>query len=176
MNLSTPKQHKPRESKHTSIRSLAIALVGVALWVGVLLSGGPSVAAAGQASPAPDLLWPTMRGLNFHTGEMTPELRQFIDAEARIPGYMVPLEDNIDEATEFLLVPYPGACIHVPPPPPNQLVHVIMDQGKTAAVRPLWEAVWVRGMVRVAAIQNSYGAVSFFQLTATQIDAYKEPK
>jgi hypothetical protein len=51
-----------------------------------------------------------------------------------------------------------------------------MDQGKTAAVRPLWEAVWVRGMVRVAAIQNSYGAVSFFQLTATQIDAYKESK
>jgi hypothetical protein len=61
-----------------------------------------------------------MRGLNFRTGEMSPEWQGIINGVSRGPGYMVPLEDNLREVTEFLLVPCPGACIHVPPPPPNQ--------------------------------------------------------
>jgi hypothetical protein len=67
-----------------------------------------------------------MRGLNFRTGEMTPELQVVINGVAGVPGYMVPLEDNLEEVTDFLLVPYLGACIHVPPPLPNQIAHVIM--------------------------------------------------
>lgn len=43
----------------------------------------------------------------------------------RLPGYIVPLESEADgKLREFLFVPYYGACIHVPPPPPNQIVHV----------------------------------------------------
>lgn len=43
----------------------------------------------------------------------------------RLPGYVVPLENDADgQLREFLFVPYYGACIHVPPPPPNQIVHV----------------------------------------------------
>jgi hypothetical protein len=148
----------------------------MALWGLALLIGSAGLAAAGQGSPARNLLWQTMRGLNFRTGEMTPELGTFINAEARVPGYMVPLEDDLEEVTEFLLVPYPGACIHVPPPPPNQIIHVTMEKGKTTAVMPLWEAVWVRGMMKIGETQNPYGAVSFFQLTATQIDPYREKK
>src|SRR5947209_3627279 len=44
-----------------------------------------------------------------------------------IPGFMVPLEDDLSQVTEFLLVPFAGACIHVPPPPPNQMVFVKMS-------------------------------------------------
>jgi hypothetical protein len=80
----------------------------------------------------PRLSWQMMRGLNYRTGELTPELQGVINGVARVPGYMIPLEDNLEEVTEFLLVPYPGACIHVPPPPPNQIVHVIMEGGKNA--------------------------------------------
>lgn len=151
-----------------------LPLGSFALLAGVLSGASQNLAAAGQASSAPDLLWQTMRGLNFRTGEITAELGQLINGEARVPGYMVPLEDNLFEATEFLLVPYPGACIHVPPPPPNQLVHVTMDGGKTAELRSLYEPVWVQGTVRIGEIQNSYGAVSFFQMTATRIEPYKE--
>ena len=46
---------------------------------------------------------------------------------------MVPLEDDLDVVTEFLLVPYAGACIHVPPPPPNQIVYVKMDKNTQGA-------------------------------------------
>lgn len=47
----------------------------------------------------------------------------------RLPGYVVPLANAQDgRLTEFLFVPYYGACIHVPPPPPNQIVHVLLAQ------------------------------------------------
>jgi uncharacterized protein len=176
MNASTSKQRSLIRSSLRLAHYVGLALVSFALLVGVLPSGSQSLAAAGQAKPAPDLLWQTMRGLNFRTGEMTPELGQLINGEARVPGYMVPLEDNLFEATEFLLVPYPGACIHVPPPPPNQLVHVTMDGGKTTELRSLYEPVWVQGIVRIGEVQNSYGAVSFFQMTATWIEPYKEKR
>jgi uncharacterized protein len=67
--------------------------------------------------------------VGFRTGSMTPDLQGLINGVACVPGYMVPLEDNLEEVTEFLLVPYPGACIHVPPPLPNQIVHVIVGRG-----------------------------------------------
>ncbi len=48
----------------------------------------------------------------------------------RLPGYIVPLEVSEEgRTTEFLLVPYFGACIHVPPPPSNQIVHVTSELG-----------------------------------------------
>ena len=102
--------------------SLAICLVGM------LASGfsAPRLTAAAAAKQpeisAPKLSWQMLRGLDFRTGSMTPELQGAINRVARVPGYMVPLEDNLEEVTEFLLVPYPGACIHVPPPPANQTV------------------------------------------------------
>ena len=47
----------------------------------------------------------------------------------RLPGYVVPpLANAQDGLTEFLFVPYYGACIHVPPPPPNQIVHVVLPR------------------------------------------------
>ena len=67
----------------------------------------------------------------------------------RIPGYMVPLDFSKDrKLSRFLLVPYFGACIHTPPPPPNQIVFVTADP----AVRldSLWEPVTVEGVLRTA--------------------------
>ncbi len=46
----------------------------------------------------------------------------------RLPGYVVPLESDSAGLIEFLFVPYFGACIHVPPPPPNQIVHVRLSK------------------------------------------------
>ena len=56
-------------------------------------------------------------------------------ATVRLPGFIIPLDARRDGVLdEFLLVPYFGACIHVPPPPPNQLVYVRMARRTTAAV------------------------------------------
>jgi hypothetical protein len=153
---------------------LAVCLVGV---LASALSGPRQPAAAAAKPPeisAPKLSWQMLRGLDFRTGSLTPELQGVINGVARVPGYMVPLEDNLEEVTEFLLVPYPGACIHVPPPPPNQIVHVIMEGNQKAQVRLWMEAVWVEGTLRLAEATTREGALSFFQMTGTYIHPYKE--
>lgn len=61
----------------------------------------------------------------------------------RIGGFTLPLEMDGEKATEFLLVPFVGACIHVPPPPPIQIIYVTFPEGYKSRV--LYDAVWVTG-------------------------------
>ena len=66
-----------------------------------------------------------------------------IGETVRIPGFVVPLEFRDLKAVEFLLVPTAGACIHTPPPPANQIVHVRYPQG--LEFEGLYAPVWVKG-------------------------------
>jgi hypothetical protein len=68
-----------------------------------------------------------------------------VGQEIRIPGYVLPLQFRDRKAVEFLLVPTVGACIHTPPPPANQLVHVVHPDG--IEVKGLYEPVWVTGVM-----------------------------
>ena len=90
----------------------------------------------------------------------------------RIAGFMVPLEWGKHEVKEFLLVPYFGACIHVPPPPANQIIHVIAD--KPFKSKDGMDAVWVSGIIELAASKTDMGD-SGYRLRAKKIEAYKEP-
>jgi hypothetical protein len=75
----------------------------------------------------------------------------------RMPGYLLPLEVDGTRVTEFFLVPYVGACIHVPPPPPNQIVHVKLDANVSYQSKKLFEPVWVTGVVStVATVKELY--------------------
>ena len=75
------------------------------------------------------------------------KLNEALDGEeVRMPGYIVPLELSAAGVTTFLLVPYVGACIHVPPPPANQLVLVTTQRPWPS--ESLWDAVWVTGRMR----------------------------
>jgi hypothetical protein len=64
-------------------------------------------------------------------------------AYIKMPGYIIPLEQSSKGVTSFVLVPYVGACLHTPPPPPNQLVFVTTKTPWEDV--DLWEAVWVTG-------------------------------
>ncbi len=78
----------------------------------------------------------------------------------RLPGFVVPLETDATEIAEFLLVPYFGACIHVPPPPANQTVHVLTADG--AAYRgELFDTVWVEGRMHVTPFSNELGDAGY---------------
>ena len=69
--------------------------------------------------------------------------------KVRLPGYTVPFEYGRDaEITEFLLVPYFGACIHAPPPPPNQTIFV--EAKDAIKVTDLAQAVWINGVIRTS--------------------------
>ena len=93
--------------------------------------------------------WSDLRKLNYKTGEMPESIRQLIGKSIKIPGFAVPLEGDggFEYVKEFLLVPTYGACIHVPPPPPNQVIHVILD--KPVYFEKLMYAVWVSGIVEI---------------------------
>jgi hypothetical protein len=71
-----------------------------------------------------------------------------LDATAiRMAGYLLPLDYSGRRVTEFLLVPWVGACIHTPPPPPNQIVHVVLDEENAFESRSLFEPVWASGVL-----------------------------
>jgi hypothetical protein len=91
----------------------------------------------------------------------------------RIAGFMVPLERKGDQITEFLLVPYFGACIHVPPPPANQIIHVITRKPLKNA--QAMSAVWVSGTVDIAHADSIWGA-SGYKMNADVIAPYKETR
>ena len=88
----------------------------------------------------------------------------------RIPGYVVPVDYNSKGAiTSFFLVPYFGACIHVPPPPPNQIIYVRYPAG--FSIQALYEPFWVTGTLKVETMQSEI-AESLYTLQGTAIDAY----
>lgn len=88
----------------------------------------------------------------------------------RIPGYTVPFEYGADaQIKEFLLVPYFGACIHAPPPPPNQTVFVMSD--KPIKMQDLAQAVWIEGTIHTQT-QESELADAAYTITLTGIEEY----
>lgn len=89
----------------------------------------------------------------------------------KIPGFIVPLDVGKDGlVSEFFLVPYFGACIHVPPPPPNQIVYVRMTKG--IALDSIYEAYWISGRMKVSNKTTRLGA-SAYQLDASKVEVYQ---
>lgn len=94
--------------------------------------------------------------------------------EVRLPGYIVPLEvSEQGRVTEFLLVPYFGACIHVPPPPSNQIVHVTSELG--VLMDALYQPFWVEGPLQVKS-SSSELADAGYQMDANKIYPYETPE
>lgn len=112
-----------------------------------------------DSSEAKIIDWRLLRDLDLKTGKRTKDLEAINGKSIAIPGFMVPFEDNMGEASEFLLVPSPQACIHVPPPPPNQMIYVKMV-AKPAKMQ--WVPIWVQGKFHIQTNDSPYGAVSFY--------------
>src|SRR5579863_4882688 len=88
----------------------------------------------------------------------------------RIPGFIVPLDvDAAGQVVEFLLVPYYGACIHVPPPPPNQIIYV--KPMKPIVVKDTFNAYWITGRMHVE-IRNTQMASASYSMSASKVEAY----
>jgi len=89
----------------------------------------------------------------------------------KLPGFIVPLEsDEGGLLDEFLLVPYFGACIHVPPPPPNQIVYVRLDEAQE--ILDIREPYWVIGTMYTKPY-NSDVAQAVYQIAAEDVERYE---
>ncbi len=93
-------------------------------------------------------------------------------AAIRIPGYLVPLEETKAGMKEFLLVPYFGACIHSPPPPANQIIHVL-PKTPAQGLRSM-DAVWVSGTMKLVRSDTSMGT-SGYRMVAVLVEPYAPP-
>ena len=100
-----------------------------------------------------------------------PLVREYEGKIVKLPGFVVPLQIDAKAVQEFLLVPYYGACIHVPPPPANQMVHVVTDK-KRAFKGELFDAVWVTGRITVDRLSSDLGDAGY-RIEATGIEPYE---
>ncbi len=107
-------------------------------------------------------------------------LNSLLDGQTvRLPGYVLPLEITGKKVTEFLLVPWVGACIHTPPPPPNQIVYVKADV--PFEVTSLFAPVWVTGRLSAGATKRELTLLDGssdidigYTVRASRIEPFKE--
>jgi hypothetical protein len=95
-----------------------------------------------------------------------------MDGQAvRIPGFVVPVEFDEETITEFFLVPYFGACIHSPPPPPNQIIYVHAPDG--LKLNTLYDPFWISGIISTTLVEN-YMATSAYSMKMKSYKPYTE--
>lgn len=78
-----------------------------------------------------------------------------------IPGFIAPLEFVDGLITEFLLVPYFGACIHAPPPPSNQTLYVKVAKGSEIRNEDSYDPIWVSGQLAIESASTDLGSASY---------------
>ncbi|MGJ7501880.1 DUF3299 domain-containing protein [Variovorax sp. ZT5P49] len=151
------------------------------------------------AAPAPELKWeelipkswdPTKRYRNISLEalrdndpraiQMLDEMRAVWDnapvnvaldgKPAKLAGFVVPLESTQDGLREFLLVPYFGACIHTPPPPANQIVHVIA--ATTVKGLHAMDTVYVSGTLKAARYSSVDMGVSGYEIKSAAVERF----
>ncbi len=140
------------------------AVVAVLLSAAVLFavgSGQPSV-----AEPT-SIMWQDLvpfeaddDGKQVPQFGMTQVIEELNNQEVRIPGYIVPLSYEADnEHSDFLFVPYVGACIHVPPPPPNQIIYVTSSE--PVDIGEMWTPFYVNGVLQTKKNVNAIGPAAY---------------
>jgi uncharacterized protein len=140
------------------------------------LSGATPFAGAGGSEPPPpptidDKRWMSERRLQPGTGGAPAVVKELDGQRVRIGGYVVPLDFEATNVKEFLLVPFVGACIHVPPPPPNQIIYVKTVKGFDVAGS--FDPVYVTGTIKVAS-QFTGLAETGYSIDAEKVETRKE--
>lgn len=101
-----------------------------------------------------------------------PANHEIAGQSIKIPGFVVPLDwDESGRLEEFLLVPYFGACIHVPPPPANQIIYIHSEQPLINI--ELMDIVWVYGELEIMSFESGTMGTSGYRMNATKVEIYQ---
>lgn len=103
--------------------------------------------------------WRILYQLNYKTGEGPSDLLKLNGEKVRLPGFIVPLSDEYTQLDEFLVVPDAQSCVHVPPPPPNLIVHVKLDEAIPAS--EVYNPAWISGTLKIEKTNSIYGAAAY---------------
>jgi uncharacterized protein len=101
--------------------------------------------------------------------ENAPVVELLNNKTVRLAGFLVALEGDGKAVSEFLLVPFFGACIHVPPPPSNQIV-LVRTASKPFKPKEMFQTVMVTGRMRTEATRNDLATASYV-IDATKVEA-----
>ena len=128
-----------------------------------------------EVSDAKTLEWSDLVPSNYTVPEMSiehigqamagpqsinaPVVKELDGKLVKVPGFVVPLEGDDETVTEFLLVPYFGACLHVPPPPSNQIIHVTLKKGAPASA--MYDPIWVIGTLKTETWKGELAQVGY---------------
>ena len=123
-----------------------------------------------QEPPAPSWVdhsaLPPFDNFQIPTGVVTELNGQMV----KLPGFIVPLDFAEGKVTSSLLVPYFGACIHVPPPPPNQIVHVTFESA--IEIESMWDPIWVTGKLSLERYSSEL-AEAGYSMEGQEIEEYR---
>jgi uncharacterized protein len=97
---------------------------------------------------------------------VVPELN---GQRVKLAGYVVPLDFEATTVKEFLLVPFVGACFHVPPPPPNQIVYIKSEKGFELGA--IFDPVAVTGTIRTETTTTELADVGY-SMDADAVEPY----
>lgn len=160
---------KPAAAKPATVARAATSAPRELDWEELLPKDARSRFAAGPPPPIHDYLGEgglaAQQVLDFSVN------KELDGQNVRLPGFIVPLDIGKDGlVSEFFLVPYFGACIHVPPPPPNQIVYVRMAKG--IALDSIYDAYWITGRLKLQNKTTRLGAAAY-HLAGEKVELYK---
>lgn len=166
----------------TAVLVFAAVYIGLSLWHGISTRADADHLAAmmteSRSSQVDDqgatLGWSDLlrHGESLASGGL-PLVARMEGKRVRMAGYMVPLDGAARRTTEFLLVPYYGACIHVPPPPSHQIVYARSLPAEGFPLE-LSKPVWIEGKFSLAAKESVYGPANY-SMEVTSVEVF-EPK
>jgi hypothetical protein len=119
---------------------------------------------------AKQIKWDVLKGHDDKKKKTSKEVKSLLKEKTiKIAGFMVPLDYDKEKIKEFLLIPNPMSCMHVPPPPPNQMILVKMPKGKGA--KYFWGPVWAEG--KLSLNTKSDGQSPGYEMSGKAVSEYK---
>ncbi|MBP6217304.1 MAG: DUF3299 domain-containing protein [Oligoflexales bacterium] len=117
--------------------------------------------------------WRLLQKLNYKNRDRSkavpPELKPVINNLVKVPGFAVPLSDDLRSIQDLLFVPNEMACIHVPAPPPNLILYIHLDHPMN--IEDLIGPLWAQGILRLESISSLYGS-SAYKLESARLSPY----
>lgn len=115
----------------------------------------------------------TEEGRRYQAALESTEVKGELDGRrVRIPGFVVPLAfDETRMISEFFLVPYFGACLHAPPPPPNQIIHSRFGGG--LSLNDIYDPFWLEGTLEVG-IESTVLGTAAYRMVVDRVSRYEE--
>jgi hypothetical protein len=135
-----------------------------------------AIALIAGAAFSKEVKWEELQGLSVkeEKGKSIPEVKgdtkKLVGKEIEIKGFMLPLDYEAKDVAEFLLVPYIPSCMHVPPPPANQVIYVRMDKG--SKVKASYYPVLIKGVLGIESVKNDF-MESGWNMTAKNVKEIK---